>query len=125
MRRVTFMTGNLMRVRPALRMLLGVSLAALILTIGANPRADAAAGPASAPGLVVALQQPAPATGDFVPVDELPAQEKLPAGPLLIGAYVFVWGALLVYVFMLWRRLSRVEQELATLARQVDERRRN
>ena len=28
-------------------------------------------------------------------------------------AYAFVWVALLAYVFLLWRRLGRVEHELA------------
>lgn len=40
-------------------------------------------------------------------------QEAMPAVPLLYGAYAFVWVALIVYVFSLWRRLSRVERELA------------
>lgn len=99
-------------------------LCALVFVLGSTGVAADASGAAGA--MVVALQQPAgPAGGDFVPVDDLPAQERLPAAPLLIAAYVFVWAALLAYVFMLWRRLARVEGELASLSRQVDERRRN
>lgn len=41
------------------------------------------------------------------------AQETLPAAPLVFIAYAFVWVVLLAYVFMLWRRLGRVERELA------------
>lgn len=48
----------------------------------------------------------------FVPADSLP-QEVLPATPFVFWAYAIVWLALLVYVFALWRRLSRVERELA------------
>lgn len=40
-------------------------------------------------------------------------RETLPAAPFVFGAYAFVWVALLVYVFVLWRRLGRVERELA------------
>ena len=52
------------------------------------------------------------AQDEYVPIDQLPESEKLPAAPFLIGAYVVVWGALLIYVLMLWRRLGRVEAEL-------------
>lgn len=49
--------------------------------------------------------------GGFVPATNI-ARETLPALPLVYGAYGFVWAVLIAYVFMLWRRLSRVEQEL-------------
>jgi len=51
----------------------------------------------------------------FVPADTLP-QEVLPATPFVFAAYAFVWLALLVYVFVLWRRMGRVERELADLS---------
>jgi CcmD family protein len=79
-----------------------------------------AAGPSSA----LALSQPAtpptsppPATDGFVPVTDLPPDETLPAAPLLIGAYSFIWLALLVYVAMLWRRLVAVQKDLDALKR--------
>jgi CcmD family protein len=56
-------------------------------------------------------QQPGPQS-QFVPADTLP-QEVLPATPFVFGAYAFVWVALFVYVYALWRRLGRVERELA------------
>jgi CcmD family protein len=63
-----------------------------------------------------AAQQPAPrppaAQDEFVPVQDLPDSEKLPAAPYLIAAYTIVWVVLLGYVWSLWRRLSQVEQEL-------------
>jgi CcmD family protein len=72
------------------------ALVALLMVLGA---ADATA------------QQP---QDEFVPVtaDEL-NQEILPATPLVFAAYAFAWLALLAYVFLLWRRLGRVERELA------------
>ena len=54
-----------------------------------------------------------------MPIDQLPESEKLPAAPFLISAYVVVWGALLVYVLTLWRRLGRVEAELREARRDV------
>ncbi len=54
-------------------------------------------------------QQP---QSQFVPADTLP-QEVLPATPFVFAAYAFVWLALFVYVFAIWRRLGRVERELA------------
>ena len=68
--------------------------------------------------VVFAAQPPSGAAQDgFMPVapGEL-GQEQLPATPLVFAAYAFVWVALLVYVFSLWRRLTRVERELAEVA---------
>lgn len=60
------------------------------------------------------LEQPEqpPAQEEFVPVSELPPEEQLPAAPFLIGAYAIAWLVVILYVWRLWRRLSRVEQEL-------------
>ncbi len=52
------------------------------------------------------------AQDEYVPLDELPESERLPAAPFLTGAYAFAWVALAGYVLLLWRRLGRVEQEL-------------
>ena len=56
-----------------------------------------------------------PSQDGFVPVDQLPnaGQEQLPAAPLVAAAYAVAWGAVLVYVWTVWRRLGKVEQELA------------
>jgi CcmD family protein len=61
-----------------------------------------------------ATAQPRPpaARDEFVPVNDLPDSEKLPAAPYLIAAYMVVWLVLLGYVWSLWRRLTQVEQEL-------------
>ena len=59
--------------------------------------------------------KPPAATDEFVPIDQLPEEDKIPAAPFLIGAYTVAWLAVLLYVFSLWRRLDRVEQELKRL----------
>ena len=66
----------------------------------------------------VAAQQPAPQPqqqDEFVPVSQLPAQDQLPAAPLLVTAYAFVWVVLFAYVVSVGRRLSRVQREVDRL----------
>jgi CcmD family protein len=114
-------------------------IAALVATLAtalAAPLSIDAAGPANATatevGAVFALQQPAGGqvaqpgqrSGDgFEPVSNLPPvpQEQLPAAPLVMLAYAFVWVMVLGYVWSLWRRLSTVERELRSVAQRVDE----
>jgi CcmD family protein len=72
----------------------------------------------AAPEARQAAQPPAP-QGEFVPVGTLPQAEQLPAAPLVIGAYAFVWIALMVYVWSLWKRMTRLERDLADLQRRV------
>ncbi len=38
--------------------------------------------------------------------------DQLPAAPLLIAAYAFVWIAACFYLWSIWRRLSKVEDEM-------------
>jgi CcmD family protein len=59
----------------------------------------------------------------FEPVSQVPAAEQLPAAPLVLTAYAFIWVAVLAYVFLLWRRLGTVDRDLATLRRSIEERR--
>ena len=69
-------------------------------------------------------QQPPPTTqsaqppeqqGEFIPVDQLPPQDQLPAAPLLITAYSFVALALFAYLVSVARRLSTVQREIERL----------
>jgi CcmD family protein len=82
-----------------------------------------AAGPATA--VPVGAQQPPkrPAEEEFLPIDQLPPEEKLPAAPLLIAAYSVAWVAVAGYLFSIWRRLGRVEVDIAELSRRVQQRR--
>ncbi len=79
------------------------------------------AGPA-APS--IAAQQPPRTTAaqdGFVPVDTLPPEDRLPAAPLLVAAYSVAWVAIMIYIWSLWRRLSRVEREMAALGQRAGE----
>ncbi|HTL02755.1 MAG TPA: CcmD family protein [Vicinamibacterales bacterium] len=64
-----------------------------------------------------------PGQSEFVPVNELPASEQLPAAPLLIAAYLFVWAAMLFYVWSLWRRLGKVERDISEVSQLLSKRR--
>lgn len=64
-----------------------------------------------------------PGQSGFEPVTEIPASEQLPSAPLVIVAYAFVWLAFMVYVWMMWRKLGKVEQELNQLSTQIGKRR--
>jgi CcmD family protein len=69
---------------------------------------------------LLAMQPPREAARDgFVPLDSLPPQEQLPAAPLLITAYVFVWILLMTYLWSIARRLGKVEREIQTLQRRA------
>jgi CcmD family protein len=64
-------------------------------------------------------QQPEPQqpkqTDEFVPISQLPAQDQLPAAPLLVIAYAFVWLVLFAYVVSVSRRLGKVQHEVERL----------
>ena len=68
-------------------------------------------------------QQPPPTTqsqqpeqqGEFIPLDQLPPQDQLPAAPLLITAYSFVALALFAYLVSVARRLTTVQREIERL----------
>jgi CcmD family protein len=64
------------------------------------------------------LAQP-PQQNEYVPIDQLPPQETLPAAPLLIAAYSVVWLGLMTYLWWIWRRIGRVEAEMLALQRRT------
>lgn len=66
---------------------------------------------------LLALQPPSQPQGEFVPINQLPPSDQLPAAPLLVAAYAFVWIALVFYVWTLWRRLNKVEADMHALER--------
>ncbi len=66
--------------------------------------------------------QPATQQSEFVPVSTLPAVEQVPAAPLVIAAYAFVWVAVLFYLWTIWRRLGAVEADMQALKRRATER---
>lgn len=68
---------------------------------------------------LLAGQPPSAAQEGFVPIDQLPPGEQLPAAPLLIAAYAFVWVATLFYLWTIWRRLDKVEADMRALERRT------
>jgi CcmD family protein len=76
------------------------------------------------PGLLVAQVQPADQTEaareGYVAVKDLPAAEQLPAAPLVIGAYAFIWIGVMAYLWTIWRRLAAVDRELALLRQTIE-----
>lgn len=79
-------------------------------------------------GVVLALvvvvpalaQQPPAATDGFVPLSELSNREVLPATPLVFYAYGFVWVALLAYLYSLWNRVTKLQQDSEALRRRIE-----
>jgi CcmD family protein len=52
---------------------------------------------------------------EFVPVDDIPPGEQIPAINMVAAAYGFVWVAVLGYVWSIASRLKQVEGELTEL----------
>ena len=71
--------------------------------------------------LPAAAQQAAPQSSqpeqqnEFIPIDQLPPQDQLPAAPLLVAAYAIVMLALFFYVVSVARRLTTVQREMERL----------
>ena len=58
---------------------------------------------------------------DFVPIDPaVEAAERLPAAPMVMGAYALVWLVLIAYVWSLRRRQARIELEIAALRARIN-----
>ncbi len=67
--------------------------------------------------------QPQQAAQDgFVPMNDIPPEDQLPAAPLLVAAYSVVWAIAIGYMWTIWRRLGTVERELADVSRRISER---
>ena len=56
-----------------------------------------------------------PGQTEFVPLNELPPTEQLPAAPLLVTAYAVFLILMVLYVWTVWVRLNKVETEMRTL----------
>ena len=94
----------------------GPSLVVMIALVVGAPT-----GTIVAPVTAAAQQpQPPPQDDEFVPVTDLGTQEQLPAAPLVIAAYAIAWIAIFGYLWSVWRRLARVEGEIAAIRRRVE-----
>jgi CcmD family protein len=89
-------------------------LAAILCLPAAAATAQA---PVSTPAQASPSQPPAAAQDGFVPVSQLPPTAELPASPLVLGAYGFIWAAVLVYVWSLARRLNAVQKDFDALSK--------
>ena len=67
----------------------------------------------------MALAQPQPSPDEFVPMDEVPPEEQIPAINLVAAAYGFVWIVVVGYVWSLGKRMQRAEAEIADLERKA------
>jgi CcmD family protein len=63
--------------------------------------------------------QPQPTVDEFVPMEDVPASEQIPAINLVAAAYGFVWIVIVGYVWSLGRRLQKAETEIAELERRA------
>jgi CcmD family protein len=70
-----------------------------------------------APVSLAAQGQPA-ARDEYVPISELPQDEQMPAAPMVVAAYAFVWVAFVGYVFTLVNRTRKLEADLRALERE-------
>ena len=59
------------------------------------------------------------AADEYEPFNEA-ARQKMDPNPYLLAAYGFIWAAVLVYVVMLARGLTRARTDLEALRRRVD-----
>jgi CcmD family protein len=55
--------------------------------------------------------------GQWTTTSDVPVSEQLPAAPLLVTAYAIVWLVPMFYLWSIWRRLNKVEREVADLER--------
>jgi hypothetical protein len=60
-----------------------------------------------------------PTTEEFRPLSELPPSEQLPGGVFLVAAYAFIWVATMIYVWWVYARLKKVEEDMKALERRV------
>ena len=66
-----------------------------------------------------ALAGQPPATEEFRPLSELPPSEQLPGGVFLVAAYAFIWVATMIYVWWVYARLKKVEEDMKALERRT------
>lgn len=96
----------MVQITTTLRTLALALLCAGVMT-AASPDVHAQASAPEAPAPVTT-----PAQDGFVPIDELPPEDRLPAAPFLVGAYTVTLVLLAGYVWLLWRKLGTVQREL-------------
>ena len=69
---------------------------------------------------VLAAQPPA-GQSEFKPLSEVPPSEQIPGGVFVVVAYSFIWIGTMAYVWFVWKRLGKVEDEMRALQRNSPE----
>jgi CcmD family protein len=69
---------------------------------------------------LLAQQVPPPPPDGFVALDPSAVREQMPAAPLVIAAYGVAWVLLIGYLWSIWRRLAKVQQEIAQVSRRLE-----
>jgi len=64
-----------------------------------------------------AQQPPNSGLDGFVPAQSLPQTEQIPAAPLLLSSYAFFLVLMIFYLWTIWRRVNKVEQDMNALER--------
>ena len=58
-----------------------------------------------------------PARDQYLPIDQLPPSERMPSAPFVIAAYAVIWAVAMFYLWTIWRRTAKVEEDMQALAR--------
>ena len=58
-----------------------------------------------------------PAREQYLPIDQLPPSEQMPSAPFVVAAYSVVWLVAMFYLWTIWRRIGKVEDDMRALAR--------
>ena len=67
----------------------------------------------------VAAQPSQAAQDEFIPMGDIPPEDRLPAAPLLVTAYSAVWAIAIGFLWTIWRRIGAVEREFAAVSRRL------
>jgi hypothetical protein len=68
---------------------------------------------------VFAQPRQEPARDQYLPIDQLPPSERMPSAPFVIAAYAVIWALAMFYLWTIWRRTAKVEDDLHALARRM------
>ena len=66
---------------------------------------------------LLAFQPPSTSQSEFVPIDQLPPTEQMPAAPFVIGAYALLWLIAMFYIWTIWNRMKKLEGDFQALQR--------
>jgi hypothetical protein len=58
-----------------------------------------------------------PAREQYLPIDQLPPSERMPSAPFVIAAYAAIWFLAMFYLWTIWKRTGKLEDDLQALAR--------